>query len=212
MNDDQLEDAVRQAFRDAVMDVEPSRELRDRVDGIRRRRFRRGAAWSRIHGRLVVATAGGLSAATVAVLAGIAAFTGATAPPAFAVVVSKGTLSITMHSVESVAAVDARLRRLHVPFVVVPMTRDCKSHFGMTYLAAGRGGPIHLHPGGVRPGRTIVLAARQIKPGVVDFGAGWTDGKVPSCVPVGHSGPGLGPFEMEKWNPKLHRYVKHWVK
>lgn len=210
MSDEQLEAALRRAFQDAVSDIEPSHELRRRVDemGANRRLSRadgwrplRLSAWSRLRRRIIAGTVGGLAAAgaAVAVLVSLT-----TAPPAFAVVVRpNGSIQITLYDLEQMGNLNARLRQLRLPVVVVPMTASCTVQVALTYI----GTTMHPAPQAVLQqtpapsGWTDFMAAKQVGPNLVQTAVGQIKGPAPSCVPIGRYGPGVRPYESIPGKP-----------
>jgi hypothetical protein len=122
--------------------------------------------------------------------------------PAFAV--SKdadGVVTLSIKDIRAVDAANAELRKIGAPIVAVPMTADCKDTFeidegfvgemsGTVTGGSGDEGSVTLRTKGLRPGSTVLVAAKK-DGDVLTLSDGFAvRGKVPSCLPDVPEGSG----------------------
>ena len=197
MNDDELlGSALSEKLQELVSDVEPSPSLTawvDREFGGSRPSWRGRALRSLRKRRLAISVP---AVAVVAAVVAVIVFSGSDSQPAFAVVKeADGTVEITLRDVQAIAGANAKLRALGVDNIaVVPVRAGCASDVSLTYYGvdAHQGGStIHLTPSKVPGNSTLILAAKQITPRIIEFGQGTVTGAVPSCVAPGQTGPGI---------------------
>lgn len=186
MNDDELGKVLSDALHALVSDIEPSRKLQERVDRIAESPRPHVSRMSR---RRLFAILPVPVAAVVATL--VLVLGGSEVTPSFAVVAKPdGRVLVTINDLSGVAGANARLRQLHLPAVVVPMTTSCPNHVDLTYLGV-RTQSVRLTRRPVPANTTILLAARQIGPHKVEMAFGRVKGTPPACVSAKGTGPGL---------------------
>ena len=190
MNDDELGRLLRDRLQARLRNIEPSPELRHSVDRIGQSRIDRiRRAVGRMVRRRLLAVVPIPVAAVIAAL--IFLLGGSTVTPSFAVVTGPGdAVLVTINDLSGVAGANARLRQLHVPAVVVPMTTNCPNRVSLTYLGV-RNQSVRLTRRPLSHGTMILLAARQTGPNKVEMAFGRIIGKPPACVSANGSGPGL---------------------
>jgi hypothetical protein len=169
--------------------------------------------------RPLVMAAGALTVAgTVAVA--VTVFDGNT--PAFAV--SKGAdgaVTLSISDIRAVDAANAEMRRIGAPVVAVPMTADCEDTFeidegfvgassGTVTSVSGGEGSVTVRTKDLRPGSTMVVAAKKDGDVLTLSDGIAVRGKVPSCLrdlPEGSGdsdapgGPGGGVSVVEPVSP-----------
>jgi len=192
ITDDELGAMLREALLASVSELEPSDRLWAEVDAYPARTVRSRSRSRRVRTRrfLPVVTVG--VAAIFAVV--LFALGRATVSPSYAVTVqSDGAVRVTLSELSGISGVNARLRRLGVPVVVVRIIDGCRTHVSMSYFA----GAIHpapritLMPREIAKGTTVLLGAKSIGPNTVEMAIGRVKGPAPACVAPGDSGPGL---------------------
>jgi hypothetical protein len=115
--------------------------------------------------------------------------------PAFAV--SKGAdgaVTLSISDIRAVDAANAELRRIGAPVVAVPMTADCRDTFeidegfaggstGTVTSVGGGEGSVTVQTRGLKPGSTMLIAAKKDGDVLTLSDGIAVRGKVPSCLP-----------------------------
>lgn len=146
---------------------------------------RRGA------GRRVLVAAGSVGLAGAVVLGVNTIGAGS---PAYAVTRgSDGTITVSLRDISGVKGANEELRKLGVPAVAVPMSRDCDTQVVPDDRARGQGpvtgssgtggsGSVTFDADSIPAGDTMVLAA-QVSDRQVSLAATVVRGPAPACVP-----------------------------
>lgn len=122
--------------------------------------------------------------------------------PAFAV--SKdadGVVTLSIKDIRAVDAANAELRKIGAPVLAVPMTEGCTDTFtidddfagemsGTTSSGSGDAGSITLRTKGLRPGSTLLVAARKDGDTLTLSDGFAVRGRTPSCLPAVSDAPG----------------------
>ncbi|MGC9220098.1 MAG: hypothetical protein ACP5H2_01935 [Solirubrobacteraceae bacterium] len=192
LSEDQLGEALTERLEDLVAAIDPSAALHERVQqipGPPRGRLARLAA--RPH-RRILAISIPVTAAAAAVVALLLA---AAAPPSFAVTQSTdGVIVVTIRQITGLIGAQAKLRSLHAPVAIVPITKTCQSRVPLSYMAVGAvsaGATIRITPSQIPANTTLVLAAKQIPDSRIEIAVGRVSGPPPTCAAPGQTGPGL---------------------
>ncbi|MEH1125024.1 hypothetical protein [Micromonospora sp. CPCC 206061] len=115
--------------------------------------------------------------------------------PAFAV--SKdadGVVTLSIKDIRAVDAANAELRRIGAPVLAVPMTVDCKDTFeidegfvgemsGTVASGSGDEGSVTVRTKGLRPGSTVLVAAKKDGDEFTLSDGFAVRGTAPSCLP-----------------------------
>ncbi len=140
------------------------------------------------------------------VAAAVTLFGGSNVTPSYAgaiLVLPNGEVRVTISQIMDVASANIELRGHHIHNMVVrPMSAACTEHPSMSWLPAGAAkvpAPrITLTPRTAARGWTIVIAAEQIGPNLIEQAIGRFRGPLPKCISSHGSGPGLGNWEPTK--------------
>jgi hypothetical protein len=119
--------------------------------------------------------------------------------PAFAVSQdAEGVVKLSIEDISAVDAANAELRKIGAPVLAVPMTADCKDTFEVDEGSAGEmsgtgtlsddEGSVTIPTKGLRPGTTVLVAAKKDRNSIALSVSYSVRGKVPSCLP---DAPGL---------------------
>jgi hypothetical protein len=142
-------------------------------------------------GRRVLVAAGSVGLAGAVVLG---ANTIGAGSPAYAVTRgSDGTITVSLRDISGVKGANEQLRKLGVPAVAVPMSRDCDAQVVPDDRARGQGpvtassgiggsGSVNFDAGSIPAGDTMVLAA-QASDQQVSLATTVVRGPAPACVP-----------------------------
>ena len=151
----------------------------------------RPAVARRATGRRVLVAAGSVGLAGAVVLGVNTIGAGS---PAYAVTRgSDGTIAVSLRDISGVKGANKELRKLGVPAVAVPMSRDCAAKVIPDDRARGQGsatasseiggsGSVTFDAGSIPAGDTMVLAARASDQ-QISLAATVVRGPAPACVP-----------------------------
>lgn len=200
---DHLGQELREELHALVDDLSPSVELMAKVDAIPSGRGALG-----VLGRLGrrprrIAFAIPVPIAAI-VAAAVFLFGGSSNTPSYAgaiLVLPNGEVRVSINQIVNVASANAELRAHGIHNMVVrPMSASCPEHPSMSYLGGALvpAPRITLTPRTAPRGWTIVLAAKQIGPNLIEQAIGRFRGRLPKCVSSHGSGPGLGNWQPTK--------------
>ncbi len=207
-----LGEELRQQLRAHVDDLKPSAELTARVEAIPSTRGVRLRRRLGVRGRRI---AFALPVSIVAIVAAaVTLFGGSSVTPSYAgaiLVLPNGEVRVAISQIMDVASANTELRAHHIHNMVVrPMSAACPEQSSMSYDGAAKvpAPRITLTPRTVAHGWTIVIAAEQIGPNLIEQAIGRFRGRLPKCISSHGTGPGLGnwkPTEADKANYKKAR-------
>jgi hypothetical protein len=123
--------------------------------------------------------------------------------PAFAV--SKdadGVVTLSIKDIRAVDAANAELRKIGAPVLAVPMRADCADTFeidetfageasGTVSSGSGDEGSVTVRTKGLRPGSTVLVAAKKDGDTLTLSDGFAVRGKAPSCLPDVSDAPGV---------------------
>ncbi|HEY2592944.1 MAG TPA: hypothetical protein VGK33_03490 [Chloroflexota bacterium] len=190
-------------------DLTPSGELTARVEAIPSSRAAGVRRRLGVRGRRI---AFAVPVSIVAIVAAVVTlFGGSDVTPSYAgavLVLPNGEVRVTISQIMDVPSANTELRahRIH-NMVVRPMSASCPEHPSMSYMGAAKvpAPKITLTPRTAARGWTIVIAAEQIGPNLIEQAIGRFRGRVPRCISSHGTGPGLGNWKPTKADKANYR-------
>ncbi|MGN6867695.1 MAG: hypothetical protein ACTHMY_04745 [Solirubrobacteraceae bacterium] len=124
--------------------------------------------------------------ATAVVVAAVLVLTATTSTPAYAVTDnSDGTVTVTLHDIQAITALNAALARDGIAARAIPLTADCPIHGFPNPMPAGTNPStytITIVPADIPDGYTAIVAASQNSSGEVQLAQGAWPSPGPPCL------------------------------